>query len=169
MYPREMNGDMLLRPMVESDLSFMLEIRNEVRHLVHDDRVFSLDDAIEWYHTFHPENYIATVGGNAVGVMRVRRGKQHAHSAEVGGDIHKDHRRKGYAGRAYGLLIPFLFDSPHINELFLEVLETNMPAFNLYLKLGFKIHAYDSAMAKRIDREIAGYVMNLTQDRWEEK
>lgn len=167
MYPQELNGDMMLRPMTESDLPFMLDIRNEVRELIHDNRVFTLDEAIEWYHTHHPENYIVVVSGDSVGIMRVRRGKQHAHSAEVGGDIHKNHRRKGYAIRAYGILIPFLFDAPEINELFLEVLETNMPAFNLYRKLGFQIHAYNPQMAQRIDRVIAGFVMNLTQKRWE--
>ena len=160
---------MWLRPMAERDLPFMLEIRNEARDLIHDNRSFTLDECIEWYHSFHPENYVVTIGDDDVGIMRVRRVKQHACSAEVGGDIHKDHRRKGYGVRAYNLLIPFLFDTPQINELFLEVLETNMPAFNLYSKLGFQIHAYNPAMATRTDRELAGFVMNLIQEKWEKK
>lgn len=165
-YPREPDGDMTLRPMMESDLAFMLEIRNEVRDLIHDNRIFTLDEAIEWYYNSNPENYVVVVHNVDVGIMRVRRGRQHANSAEVGGDIHKDYRRRGYGVRAYGLLIPHLFDSPYIIELFLEVLEINMPAFNLYHKLGFEIHEFVPDMAKRPGRTLAGFVMSLTMDKW---
>ena len=157
---------MLLRPMMEGDLSFMLEIRNDVRDLIHDNRVFTLDEAIEWYHNYSPENYIIVVSGVDVGVMRVRRAKQHPRSAEVGGDIHKDHRRNGYGRRAYNVLIPHLFSAESINELFLEVLELNMPAFNLYHQLGFEIHEWRPEMAKREHGWLEGFVMNLTQDKW---
>ena len=167
MYPRELDGEMLLRPMTEGDLPFMLDIRNEVRELIHDNRIFTLDEAVEWYHTTAPENYVVVVKGDDVGIMRVRRGKQHAQSAEVGGDIHRAHRRKGFGARAYKLLIPYLFDAPQINELFLEVLEINMPAFNLYHKLGFEIHEFVPQMARRAgNRWLEGFVMNLTEDKW---
>lgn len=169
MYPQEVNGDMLLRPMTEGDLAFMLGIRNEVRDLIHDDRIFTLDECIEWYHQNTPENYVVEVGSSDVGIMRVRRYKQHVYSAEIGGDIHVDHRRKGYAIRAYSLLIPYLFHASEINELFLEVLEMNMPAFNLYRKLGFEIHEYKPEMAKRIDGWLEGFVMSLPQEKWESR
>jgi RimJ/RimL family protein N-acetyltransferase len=167
MYLQELDGDMFLRPMVEGDLEFMLDIRNEVRDLIHDNRIFTLDEAIEWYHTAQPENYVVAIHGDEVGIMRVRRGKQHAQSAEVGGDIHKEHRRRGYGVRAYNVLIPYLFGSPEVEELFLEVLEINMPAFNLYHKLGFEIHEFVPDMAKRPGRDLEGFVMNLTQEKWE--
>jgi len=166
---QEHEGSMILRPMLESDLPFMLEVRNEVRHLIHDDRVFSLDDCIEWFHTQHPENYIVVMSGNDVGVMRVRRYKQHNHSAEIGGDIHKQYRKQGLGSRAYKILIPYLFDIPCMDELFLEVLASNMVAFNLYRKLGFEIHTYEPNMAKRVDRNVDGFVMNLTRDKWNEE
>ena len=169
MYPQELDGDMLLRPMAEGDLQFMLDIRNEVRELIHDNRIFTLDEALEWYHNTHPENYVVVVAGSEVGIMRVRRGKQHAHSAEVGGDIHKDYRGKGLGKRAYKLLIPYLFDTPGLNELFLEVLTNNMPAFNLYHRLGFEIFEYQPEMARRAGNIwLDGFVMNLTQKKWEE-
>lgn len=157
---------MLLRPMTEGDLSFMLDIRNEVRDLINDNRIFTLDEAIEWYHTYHPENYIVVVGVADVGIMRVRRAKQHPRSAEVGGDIHKEHRRKGYGRRAYNVLIPHLLNAPDIRELFLEVLEINMPAFNLYRQLGFEIHEWKPEMAKRETGWLEGFVMSLTEDKW---
>lgn len=167
MYLQEENGDMLLRPMIEGDLEFMLDIRNDVRDVIHDDRIFTLDECIEWYHETRPENYVVTVGGHDVGIMRVRRYKHHGHSAEVGGDIHGDFRRKGFAIRAYNLLIPYLFHTPQIDELFLEVLEINMPAFNLYRKLGFEIHEYKPEMAKRLQGWLDGFVMNLPEIKWE--
>ena len=96
MYPKEENGDMLLRPMTEADLAFMLEVRNEVRELIHDNRIFTLDECIEWFHRTNPENYVINAAGNDIGIMRVRRGKQSLQSAEIGGDIHEDYRRHGF-------------------------------------------------------------------------
>ncbi len=160
---------MLLRPMVESDLEFMLEIRNEVLDLIKDNRVFSLDEAIEWYHAQQPENYVICAEAGDVGIMRVRRAKQHDRAAEVGGDIHQDYRRRGFGRRAYNVLIPYLLELPSVNELFLEVLEINMPAFNLYHELGFEIHVWEPEMAKREEGYLAGFIMNLTQAKWERK
>ena len=160
---------MLLRPMTEGDLSFMLDIRNEVRDLINDNRIFTLDEAVEWYHNYHPENYVVVVNGVDVGIMRVRRGRQHPRSAEVGGDIHKSFRRLGYGRRAYCLLIPYLFGIDSINELYLEVLELNMPAFNLYHQLGFEIHEWKPQMARRAHGWLEGFVMSLTEDKWNRK
>ena len=100
--------------------------------------------------------------------MRVRRGKQSLQSAEIGGDIHEDYRRHGYGARSYKLLIPYLFDAPQVSELFLEVLEINMPAFNLYRKLGFEIHEFKPEMAKRFKGWLSGFVMNLPEGKWNE-
>lgn len=166
---REASGEMFLRPMLEDDLAFMLDIRNETRDLINDNRIFTLDEAQEWYHSFLPENYVVVVRGQDVGIMRVRRGKQHPRSAEVGGDIHKDYRRNGYGRRAYHLLIPYLLGLNSINELYLEVLEINMPAFNLYHQLGFEIHEFKPEMAQREDGWLEGFVMNLTEDKWKKK
>jgi len=160
---------MLLRPMVEDDLEFMLEIRNEVRDLVHDNRIFTLDEAKEWYRAQRPENYVVCAEARDVGIMRVRRAKQHIASAEVGGDIHKDYRRKGFGRRAYNVLIPYLLELPTVNELYLEVLEINMPAFNLYHDLGFEIHVWEPKMAQRDKGYLAGFVMNLTEEKWKSK
>lgn len=157
---------MLLRPMLEEDLNFMLEIRNESRQLMKNDSLFNLDQALEWFHLYHPENYIIVERGIDIGVMKVSRGIRHAESADVGGDIHKDYRREGYAKRAYSMLIPYLFGDC-ISELFLEVLEINDPALALYVKLGFQIHAYQPQMAPRKNGWLDGFVMNLTKTRWE--
>lgn len=157
---------MLLYPMVKEDLEFMLEVRNEARESVNDNRTFTLDECLEWYNATHPENYIVLVAGRRVGVMRVRRNKQHTTSVEIGGDIHVDHRRKGYALRAYKILIPVLFIGSTVNEIFLEVLIDNMPAFNLYRKLGFEISEYKPEMARRFDGWLEGWVMNLTEQKW---
>jgi RimJ/RimL family protein N-acetyltransferase len=167
MYPREVNGGMMLYPMTEHDLLFMLNIRNEVRELLNDNRLFSLDECIRWYHKTQPENYIVSVSGTKVGVMRVRRDKQYPESIEVGGDIASKYRRKGYGLRAYNILISHLFNNPEVDELFLEVLTTNMAAFNLYYKLGFQIYEWKPQMAKRNNGWIAGFVMNLLRDKWE--
>ena len=159
MRSKDKNENMLLYPMTQEDLEFMLEVRNN-------NSVFTLDECLEWYHTTRPENYIILVAGCKVGVMRVRRNKQHSTSVEIGGDIHVDHRRKGYALRAYKILIPSLFMGSTVNEIFLEVLMDNMPAFNLYRKLGFEISEYKPEMARRTKGWLEGWVMSLTEQKW---
>ena len=159
---------MFLRPMTIDDVPFMMGVRNESREMLKDTRAFTVEEGRIWFQTCKPEQYIVNVQDvGDVGVMRVRRYVQNPHSAEIGGDVALKHRGKGYGRRAYNLLIPFLFLDDKILELYLEVFTMNMVAFNLYHSLGFQIHEYVPKMARRGDGYIDGFVMQMSQARWE--
>jgi diamine N-acetyltransferase len=59
-------------------------------------------------------------------------------NAEIGLDVSFEHRRKGYAIEIYNCLIDYAFKSLNLHRLSLVTLENNLPAINLYTKLGFK-------------------------------
>ena len=149
----------------------MLAVRNESREMLKDPRVFTLDQCKEWFLATKPEQYIVSVDDvGDVGVMRVSRFASTLYSIDIGGDIASQYRRRGYAYKAYNLLIPTLFDEDgFIKELYLEVFTKNMPAFNLYRKLGFTIHMYVPNMARHGDSYLDGFVMQLSREAWNEK
>lgn len=116
---------MLLRKLVESDLPFLLEVRNDptTRINLENDSVFTLESCTEWFSKTNPIWYIIEIDGNNIGYIRTN-------GDEVGMDIHPKYRRKGYAREAYKL---YLKDKEYAS---LWVFVDNF-AKNLYTELGF--------------------------------
>lgn len=116
---------MVLRRLVESDLPFLLEVRNDptTRINLENDSVFTLESCTEWFSKTNPIWYIIEIDGNNIGYIRTN-------GDEVGMDIHPKYRRKGYAREAYKL---YLKDKEYAS---LWVFVDNF-AKNLYTELGF--------------------------------
>ena len=116
---------MILRKLEESDLPFLLEVRNDptTRINLENDSVFTIESCTEWFSKTNPLWYIIKVDGNNVGYIRTN-------GDEIGADIHPEHRRKGYAKEAYKL---YLKDRDYAS---LWVFVDNF-AKNLYTELGF--------------------------------
>ena len=116
---------MILRKLEESDLPFLLEVRNDptTRINLENDSVFTIESCTEWFSKTNPLWYIIKVDGNNVGYIRTN-------GDEIGADIHPEHRRKGYAKEAYKL---YLKDKEYAS---LWVFVDNF-AKNLYTELGF--------------------------------
>jgi hypothetical protein len=48
-----------LKEMMESDLPFFLEVRNECAiEFLHDSRLFTIEESIQWFRTTNPNYYI---------------------------------------------------------------------------------------------------------------
>lgn len=119
--------DLKLRPLVIKDLEFLLEVRNHdsTRKYLENDSVFDLEQCTKWFKETKPKWYIILNEDNIkVGYLRTD-------GYDVGCDIHYDHRRKGYAKRAYQI---YLKDKEYAS---LWVFEDNF-AKKLYESLGFK-------------------------------
>jgi len=116
---------MILRKLEESDLPFLLEVRNDptTRINLENDSVFTIESCTEWFSKTNPLWYIIKVDGNNVGYIRTN-------GDEIGADIHPEHRRKGYAKEAYKL---YLKDKEYAS---LWVFVDNF-AKTLYTELGF--------------------------------
>jgi GNAT superfamily N-acetyltransferase len=116
---------MILRRLVESDLPFLLEVRNDptTRMNLENDSVFTLESCKEWFFKTNPIWYIIEIDADNIGYIRTN-------GDEVGMDIHPQYRRKGYAREAYKL---YLKDKEYAS---LWVFVDNF-AKNLYTELGF--------------------------------
>lgn len=116
-----------LRPLREDDLSFLLEVRNDIstRINLENSQSFTLEECQEWFKNLqHPWFIIINEQGERVGYFRTS-------GLEVGCDIHPDYRRRGYARHAY---LVYLEDKDRAT---LWVFEDNF-AKNLYTSIGFK-------------------------------
>jgi hypothetical protein len=116
---------MILRKLEESDLPFLLEVRNDetTRVNLENDSVFTLEQCIEWFSKTKPIWYIIQINSSSVGYIRTN-------GDEVGIDIHPNYRRMGYAREAYKLYLK------EKNYASLWVFVDNF-AKNLYTQLGF--------------------------------
>lgn len=116
---------MVLRKLEESDLPFLLEVRNDptTRINLENDSIFNLEQCKEWFRTTNPDWFIIEVNNNPVGYFRTD-------GDVVGVDIHARYRRMGYAREAYKL---YLKNKKYAS---LWVFADNF-AKNLYLELKF--------------------------------
>ena len=116
---------MILRRLEETDLSFLLEIRNDktTRMNLENDSVFTIENCTEWFSKTNPLWYIIEVDNKRVGYIRTN-------NDIIGVDIHPMYRRMGYAREAYKL---YLEDKKYAS---LWVFVDNF-AKTLYTELGF--------------------------------
>lgn len=117
---------MILTPLTEEYLEFLLEVRNHesTRQFLENDSIFTIEECRQWFSNLQSPWYIILVDGNPVGYVRTNRN-------EIGCDIHPNHRRKGYAKLAYQKLME------NMSSATLWVFDDNF-AKNLYVSLGFK-------------------------------
>ena len=116
---------MILRRLEESDLPFLLEVRNDstTRSNLENNSVFTIESCTEWFSKTNPLWYVIEVDNKQVGYIRTDRDV-------IGADIHPMYRRMGYAREAYKL---YLEDKKYAS---LWVFVDNC-AKNLYTELGF--------------------------------
>jgi len=116
---------MILRKLEESDLPFLLEVRNDptTRINLENDSVFTIESCTEWFSKTNPRWYIIEIDNKRVGYIRTD-------GDMIGVDIHPMYRRMGYAREAYKL---YLKDKKYAS---LWVFVDNF-AKNLYSELGF--------------------------------
>jgi len=129
-----------LTPIREDDLAFLNEVRNEAApEYLHDSRTFTLEETTNWFKNTKPKFWIIWYGGHRIGYFRTSNYSEVNHNIYIGADLHKDFRGKGLAYQSYRKFIPLIFRKYKVNEILLEVLETNHRASNLYKKLGFNV------------------------------
>ena len=129
-------SDVEIRPMEYRDLSFFLETRNLVRHHLHDDREFTLEETKKWWKKTDIQYLIIEVRDTAVGYFRNQNLGNN--KIMIGADIHPAYQRKGIAYISYKILLnKFISDNSEIS-IYLKVLRKNQKAFNLYKKLSFE-------------------------------
>lgn len=126
-----------LRPLIESDLEFLLEVRNDDSTLqfLENNSKFSLEESKIWFNNVKPNWFIIEINRVSVGYIRTS-------GDEVGCDIHPNFRRRGYAKMAYKF---YLQDKSYAS---LWVFEDNF-AKNLYENIGFTFNGNSKIVRNR--------------------
>ena len=89
-----------LRKMIESDLPFFSEVRNECAiEFLHDSRLFTPQQTLEWFQTTNPNYYIIEYNNEKIGYFRTSNYNPNEKSIYIGCDIHVDYRGKGLQRR----------------------------------------------------------------------
>ncbi len=127
--------DMNIRPMKRTDVVFFNTVRNMVRHCLHDDSEYTVDQSYAWFDSNHPEFYIIEVDKDPIGYFRTSN--RESDSMWIGADIHPYYQGKGYAYEAYQMFINMMKKKYGIKYFWLSVLKTNPRAIRLYKKIGF--------------------------------
>lgn len=147
-----------------------------------DPRVFSVTQCANWLNNLGvgSERYVIEVKelsygfhshyiSKFIGLFRVDNIDPSNHNCCVGLDILKDHRGKGLGYQAYQLMLDELLLHRNMDNVWLEVLETNEVGIALYKKLGFQ---QDGVLRNRVFRNgtyINCFVMSLLRTEWLEK
>ena len=131
------NPKIKFRSMEVDDLSDFLEIRNLSKEFLHNNSSFTLDQATSWFNRDKPKFYIIELGETIIGYFRTSNWEKGI-SLYIGCDVHPDFRGFGLGYLSYVKFIKKLYDEFEVDNISLEVLDTNIRAKNLYSKLGFK-------------------------------
>ena len=127
---------MAIRELKIRDVPFFNGVRNECAKYLHNPDTHTLPEAYEWFRSNTNPFFIYELNGEMIGYFRTSNWT--SDSCYIGMDIHKDYRGKKLAYTAYQEFIAFLYSVYNISTFYLEVLESNVRAYNLYVKLGFK-------------------------------
>lgn len=131
-------------------LKEFLEIRNSCTPFLHDDSIYTYEECLEWFRSLDKNHYYLCLMDDSVnpykvmGYFRIKLLEEWTayelmpiRSVEIGMDLAESYRGKGIATKYYQDLLREFFKHGYESAT-LEVLANNIPAYNLYLKLGFR-------------------------------
>jgi RimJ/RimL family protein N-acetyltransferase len=123
--------------MTDSDLPWFLGIRNQVSEMLHNSKKFTLDECIDWFKEVKSTYWVIELSDSRIGYFRTE--KISDDKIMIGADIDPNFQGNGYGYLAYIEFFEQILKPKGVKELELRVLKTNVIAFNLYLKLGFRV------------------------------
>jgi len=147
--------DITIRPLAEDDIEFLVEVRNDCRHFLHNDKEFTLKEAKKWFSENASPFYLILYKNEPCGYFRTSKWNEADGSVWIGADLSKDFRGRGIASLAYPLFMDMLYRKYGLTRFILEVLEFNTVALCLYRKLGFnEVERRHSARGTSIRMEL---------------
>lgn len=153
-----LNLNMNFSLMIESDLPFFLEVRNQSTEFLHNDTKFNLEEATKWFIEAKPKYIMINLGFKTIGYFRTSEWAEDESSFYLGCDIHPNYRGYGLAQEAYKKIIDIFYLSNKLKSIKLEVLSNNTRAKHIYRKLGFKEVGYGNKVIKN-NQEIDSIIM----------
>lgn len=142
--------EVTIRPLVEEDAYTSVKWRNDPEVFKYTGNTYKheikIENELEWIRKVivNPSDYRCAILADGVYVGNIyltdiHDGKAHYHIFI--GD--KSYWGKGVAKQASSLILAYGFHVLHLKQICLRVRKQNVPAYNLYLKLGFSELAAD--------------------------
>lgn len=129
-------GNYEFRPLAFADLEFFNLARNAAAPFLHDNRLFSLEETIQWFEKGPLGSYwIVEREGIRIGYFRCLI--VDSNTVMIGADIHPDFQGKGFSTSMYQEFAQSVLIPDDYKTCTLRVLRSNKRAQRLYLKLGF--------------------------------
>jgi RimJ/RimL family protein N-acetyltransferase len=155
----------VFEPLTHDDLAFLIEVRNECRDSLHDNRVFTLTECETWFREKNPPFHIIRYDRERIGYFRLSHhdpGDPEGASIYVGADLHRRFRGRGLARLAYEAFLPLVKDQYQVSVAKLEVLSHNTVARELYRALGFVEIDRKTGVTVRADLPVDSIVMAMS-------
>ncbi len=134
-----------LRPIEKRDLGFLRQMHNDPTTLANltDTTLVNEIQQEEWFKSIcasATSERLSVLDENReiIGCIRLDHYDPRNRSIQVGGDISKTHRGKGFGSLMFEACLAYVFDVLNCRRAYLSVLETNTVAIHLYKKYGFK-------------------------------
>lgn len=160
-------GSFAFESLAPRDLPFLIEIRNECREFLHDNREFTLADAERWFEAARPTFWLIRYEGNPIGYFRTSDYSTRNRTMMAGADLHRDYRGKGLGYASWKAFLDFAFPYFNLYSVSLEVLASNERALSLYQKLGFQIEGHKRGAILRDGNRIDSILMSLLASEWQ--
>ena len=154
-------GEISFSKLTIENLPFLIEVRNEIRDFLHDNRKFSIEECQEWFLKTNPEFWLINFGRRSIGYFRTGKFIDNPKTLMVGADIHSSYRGRGLGQISWNLFLRKMFNDG-VNIARLEVLETNERAIYIYRKIGFKEISNQLIYVNRNNEKIRSLVMEYS-------
>lgn len=158
---------MVFRKIELQDLAFVNKVRNGYsQEYLHDSRMFTLEETINWYQTTNPDFWMIIVEDIPTGYFRLSNYSQQNKNIYIGADIAPEFTGKGIAKRAYSMFIPKLLTMYDLHKISLEVLSTNQRAIALYKKLNFVVEGIKREEVLKNGKWIDSVIMSILKSEY---
>ena len=117
------------------------ERNNGDRNFLHRASLYSVTETENWLKNLSvaSQRIIIENDNKYVGIIRVDDIDRINSCCQIGLDIFDEYKGKGISYQAYQWLLQYLFEDLNFNSVYLEVIETNVRAKHVYIKLGFEV------------------------------
>ena len=154
--------DIAIRPVGKSDLKVLEEIKNN------ESTFLNLGSVDISKNTQRNKKFVIFIQKTKeiIGVILIYDIDHINANCEIGIDIVKDYRGKGYGEKAYKMVLKYIFDHLNMHMVYLKVIENNEVAITMYEKIGFHTTGYFREFMYRNGRYWNYNVMCITKSEY---
>ena len=163
-----------IEDIVEKDLQDLLDIHNDPSTLINK-RVsvaYDLDQQKVWFKTISENKkqkrykLVSKINNLILGILRIDKIDHENKNCEIGVDVARGQRNKGYASEAYRIILDHLFNELNMHMVYLSYVQYNRVAGSLYKKMGFRKTGFLREFIYRNGKYHDYVIMCLTKDEY---